>query len=106
LNANLSLLYSDLFRDSDSEKIFAVTILRSRLTYQLNRYLFLRAIAEHNDFRKRLLTDFLASFTYIPGTVLHFGYGAIYEKNILLIDDGFAETQRGFFAKASYLWRL
>jgi hypothetical protein len=106
LNANVTLTYSDLFRDADSEKIFSVKILRGRLTYQLNRYLFFRAIAEHNDFRKRLLTDFLASFTYIPGTVLHFGYGSIYEKNILPNDAGFTETKRGLFAKASYLWRL
>ena len=106
MNANVTLTYSDLFRDTNSEKIFAVTIVRGRLTYQLNRYLFLRAIAEHNDFRQRLLTDFLASFTYIPGTVLHFGYGSIYEKDILPTDAGFAETRRGFFAKASYLWRL
>jgi hypothetical protein len=106
LNANLTLAYSDLFRDSNSEKIFDITILRGRLTYQFNRYLFLRAIAEHNDFRRRLLTDFLASFTYIPGTVLHFGYGSIYEKGVLLNDEGFTETRRGFFAKASYLWRL
>jgi hypothetical protein len=66
----------------------------------------LRAIAEHNDFRRRLLTDFLASFTYIPGTVLHFGYGSLFEKNVLAADDGFTETRRGLFAKASYLWRL
>ena len=102
----MTLAFSDFFRNSNSEKIFDVTILRGRLTYQLNRCLFLRAIAEHNDFRKRLLTDFLASFTYIPGTVLHFGYGSIYEKNVLPNDDGFAETRRGFFAKASCLWRL
>ena len=106
LNANLSLLYSDFFRDSNSERIFDITILRARLTYQLNRYLFLRAITEHNNLRQRLLTDFLASFTYIPGTVLHFGYGSIYEKDVLPNDDGFTETRRGFFAKASYLWRL
>ncbi|MCG3119194.1 MAG: hypothetical protein ALAOOOJD_01539 [bacterium] len=106
LNATFNLTYSDLFRESNSEKIFAVTILRGRLTYQLNRYLFIRTIAEHNDFRKRLLTDFLASFTYIPGTVLHFGYGSLYEKNVLPNDDGFTETRRGLFAKASYLWRL
>lgn len=30
--------------------------------------------------RKRLMTDFLASFTYIPGTVIHIGYGSLYEK--------------------------
>lgn len=106
LNANLSLIYSDLFRDSNSERIFDITILRGRLTYQLNRYLFLRAITEHNNLRQRLVTDFLASFTYIPGTVLHFGYGSIYEKNVLPNDDGFTETRRGLFAKASYLWRL
>ena len=114
LNMNFSLRYSDLFRSTNSEKTFDTTILRGRLTYQLNRYLFLRVIAEHNDnaifdrirFPKRLKTDFLASFTYIPGTVLHFGYGSIYEKNALPNDDGFAETRRGFFAKASYLWRL
>jgi len=106
LNANLSLIYSDFFRDANSERIFDITIFRGRLTYQLNRYLFLRAIAEHNNLRQRLLTDFLASFTYIPGTVLHFGYGSIYEKDILPNDGGFAETRRGFFAKASYLWRL
>jgi hypothetical protein len=42
---------------------------------------------------------------------MHFGYGSLYEKNIfeegtLVERDRFIETQRGFFAKASYLWRL
>jgi hypothetical protein len=111
LNANFSATYSDFFRDTDAEKMYDITILRGRLTYQINKYLFFRGIVEHNDFRKRLLTDFLASFTYIPGTVLHFGYGSLYEK-IKWENDGyvesndFRETRRGFFAKASYLWRL
>jgi len=26
------------------------------------------------------MTDFLASFTYIPGTVIHIGYGSLYER--------------------------
>ncbi len=111
LNANLIFTYSDLFRDSNSEKIFDVKIWRGRLTYQLNRFLFLRGIVEHNTFRQRLLTDFLASFTYIPGTVMHLGYGSLYEKNyfendVLISRNRFIETQRGVFAKASYLWRL
>lgn len=111
LNANLSFTYSDLFRDNNSEKIFDVKIWRGRLTYQLNRFLFFRGIAEHNTFRQRLLTDFLASFTYIPGTVMHVGYGSLYEKNyfendVLISRNRFIETQRGIFAKASYLWRL
>ncbi len=86
-------------------------IWRGRLTYQLNRFILFRGIVEHNTFRKRLLTDFLASFTYIPGTVMHFGYGSLYEKDrfegdVLVSGNRFVETQRGIFAKASYLWRL
>ena len=80
LHLNLSLVYSDFVRSSDSIKEYDYTIVRGRTTYQLNKYLFFRGIVEYNSFRKRILTDFLASFTYIPG--------------------------RGFFFKASFLWRL
>jgi hypothetical protein len=57
------------------------------------------------------MTDFLASFTYIPGTVIHLGYGSLYEKSEwqdgdYVNADRFMETKRGFFFKASYLWRL
>lgn len=111
LNANLVLSYSDFYRDADDQKDFEVTIVRGRLTYQLNRFLFFRGIVENNTFRKRLLTDFLASFTYIPGTVIHLGYGSLYEK-LKFEDDAyvgsnrFLETRRGIFFKTSYLWRL
>lgn len=111
LNANIALTYADFYRDSDDQKDFDVTIIRGRLTYQLNRYLFFRGIVENNTFRKSLLTDFLASFTYIPGTVIHLGYGSIYEKvkyenERYVASDDFLETRRGFFFKTSYLWRL
>ena len=111
INANVRLTYTDLFQDSNLEKIFDITILRNRLTYQMNQYLFFRGIVEYNSFRKSLLTDFLASFTYIPGTVMHFGYGSFYEKlkferGEYLESNRYLETTRGFFAKASYLWRL
>ncbi len=110
INAFFSATYSDFYREDDS-KVYDVTILRGRLTYQINKYLFFRGIVEHNDLRKRLLTDFLASFTYIPGTVLHLGYGSLYEKikfenDRYVASEDFNETQRGFFAKASYLWRM
>lgn len=110
INAFFSATYSDFYR-ADDRKEYDVTILRGRLTYQVNKYLFFRGVVEHNDFRKRVLTDFLASFTYIPGTVLHFGYGSLYEKikfenERYVASADFKETRRGFFAKASYLWRL
>ncbi len=109
--SSLTLSYVDLYRDATGEKIFDYTIIRSRNTYQLNKYLFFRAIVEYNSFYEQLTTDFLASFTYIPGTVIHFGYGSLYERIQWQTDhyehsDGFLETKRGFFFKASYLWRM
>jgi len=111
LNFALSLAYSDFSRAADAKKEYDYTIIRSLNTYQVNKYLFFRAIVEYNSFRKRLMTDFLASFTYIPGTVIHVGYGSLYEKlewrdETYVPSDRFLETKRGFFFKASYLWRL
>jgi hypothetical protein len=107
----LSLSYIDFFRDSDKQKIYDYAIIRSRNTFQINKYLFLRAILEYNSFMDRLTLDTLASFTYIPGTVIYVGYGSAFEK---LEWDGldyqestnFHETKRGFFFKVSYLWRF
>ncbi len=81
------------------------------ITYQANKYLFGRAIAEYNNYRKELLTDFLISFTYIPGTVLHVGYGSIYDRlgwdgTAYQDTDSFMEMKRGLFVKASYLHRF
>lgn len=45
------------------------------------------------------------------GTVIHVGYGSLYEKIEWMggeyrSSDRFLETERGFFFKASFLWRL
>ena len=77
----------------------------------MNKYLFFRGVVEYNSFRRELLTDLLASFTYIPGTVIQLGYGSIYDK-VDWVDgeyresNRFLEMKRGLFFKASYLWRL
>ncbi len=107
----LSLSYVDFFRDLDREKLYDYTIIRSLNTFQVNKYLFLRAIVEYNSFRDRLTADLLASFTYIPGTVFHIGYGSAFEKmewtgQDYIGSDQFMETKRGFFFKVSYLWRF
>jgi hypothetical protein len=106
-----SLTYADFFRDATGEKEYAYAIWRGRLTYQMNKHLFFRAIGEYNSFRKEMLTDLLASFTYIPGTVIQLGYGSLYDR-VEWIDGEyreagrFLEMKRGLFFKASYLWRL
>lgn len=107
---NLNLTHSDL--SSDEEELYDVNIWYSKATYQFSKYFFLRALVQYNSYQKRMLTDFLASFTLIPGTVLHIGYGGIYENRIwtnnewTLLQGDLYNIKRSFFAKVSYLWRF
>jgi len=113
LDFALSTTYNDFYRRDSREKIYDYLILRSRNTFQINKYLFVRGIVEYNDFYKRMTLDGLISFTYIPGTVVHLGYGSALEK--VEWDAGlpgfapsgrFHEMKRGFFFKVSYLFRM
>ncbi len=106
-------VFYNFTRSSDKKLIYEYPIFRERVTYQFNKYLFLRGIVEYNKFRRSLLTDFLVSFTYVPGTVIHVGYGSLYERttwdefqNRYVENDNFREAQRGLFLKMSYLWRM
>ena len=108
---DLRATYAGFARTSDDERLYDYAIYRAKTSFQVNKYLFFRGIAEYNSYRSQLTTDVLGSFTYIPGTVLHAGYGSFYEKarwedGALVPAPGLLETRRGFFFKASYLWRL
>jgi hypothetical protein len=112
-NFNMTLRYSNFFRDSDDFKEFDRTIIRSRNIFQLNKYFLFRSILEYDTNRKELFTDFLASFQLIPGTVVHLGYGSLYDRQEWDPNSReYAEANRffrdrnNFFFKASYLWRL
>ncbi|MDH5715643.1 MAG: hypothetical protein OEZ30_08780, partial [Candidatus Aminicenantes bacterium] len=102
----------DLYRSSDDQKIYEVNIFNTRTTYQFNKYLFARVIFQYNSYQHKLLTDLLGSFTFIPGTVIHLGYGSIYEKrdwqqNKWVYGSGnMLNMRRSLFFKASYLWRF
>lgn len=111
LNLALNWTHADFYRESTDEKIYSYPISRCRITYQFNHAFFLRAIAEYNGYRRQLLTDFLASYTYIPGTVIYLGYGTLakrqlWDNGLYRPSDHFMDMQRGLFFKASYLWRL
>jgi hypothetical protein len=108
--AEANFNYSDFYPDATGEKLYDYMIGRLKLTYQVNQYLFFRGIGEYNDYYKTLDAEFLASFTYIPGTVFYLGWGSIYEKTQwdgtgYVPADNFLEMQRGLFLKMSYLWR-
>ena len=87
-------------------------IVNTKTTYQFTREFFLRGIVQYDSSRHRVLTDTLASYEVRPGSVFYVGYGSLIERRAYR--DGtwttgegeFAESQRGFFAKVSYLFRL
>lgn len=113
-NQSFEVFHEDFHRSSDDAFIYEVNIFNAMTTYQFNRYFFVRGIVQYNSFDELLLTDFLASFTFIPGTVLHLGYGSLYDRREWLKDQSqwslgegsLREIHRGLFFKASYLWRF
>lgn len=112
-NSTLTMVYSDFKRESDGVREFSRNILRSRNIFQYNQYFLFRVILEYDTSAKDLFSDFLASFTLIPGTVVHLGYGSLFyqqEWNPTLMQyqdaDKFRRQRSNFFFKASYLWRL
>ncbi len=113
LDFTLSLSYVDFYKSLDRTMVYDYLILRSRNTFQLNKYLFVRGIVEYNDFYKRMTLDGLVSFTYIPGTVIYLGYGSAFERqewdeglNGFVPSSRLHEMERGFFFKVSYLYRF
>jgi hypothetical protein len=94
------------------EPVYDVDLIYSRTTYQFSRQFFIRAIAQYDSSRYRVLTDFLASYELRPGTVAYAGYGSLIERRGFEDDEwipgrgDYAATQRGFFFKASYLYRF
>ncbi len=103
-------VYSDFTSDATGQKLYQYPITRLKLTYQVNSFLFFRGIAEYNDYKGELSPQFLASFTYIPGTAVYLGYGSVFDRvrwggTGYVNSDSFLEMQRGLFMKLSYLWR-
>jgi hypothetical protein len=108
--------YQKLDRKSNGEKLYDVNILNFNTTYQVNKYLFLRAIFQYDSSLKTLLTDALISYELIPGTVIHLGYGSLQEKlhwsefNRQWYGYGpmmkYYTTTQSFFFKASYRFRF
>ena len=94
------------------EPVYTVQIVNLLASYQFNRNFFVRGALRYDDYQKQLLTDFLASFTLIPGTVLHLGYGSLYESrqwadaHWVPGQGRLREMKNSLFFKVSYLWRI
>jgi hypothetical protein len=101
-------------RRSTGERVYRVDIINSKTTFQFTREFFLRGIAQYDSSRHRVLTDTLLSYEMRPGSVFYLGYGSLIERRAFRDEDqswvqgdgAFRESQRGFFAKVSYLVRM
>jgi hypothetical protein len=102
----------DFRRDDTRERVYDLDLLNTRTTFQFSKQFFVRGIAQYDSLRARVLTDLLASYELRPGTVAYAGYGSLYEKREFLDDvwmpgtGDYLTTRRGFFLKASYLYRF
>ncbi|UCH11564.1 MAG: hypothetical protein JSU61_06655, partial [Fidelibacterota bacterium] len=112
-NQYFSYKYETLENPENKEAAYIVHILQSKTTYNFSEYFFVRAQVQYDSYRKVVLTDLLASFTLIPGTVMHLGYGSIHEHLAWEDDQWLSEAEygkyygrsRSLFFKASYLFR-
>ena len=112
LNQKLAYNRVEFDRLSSGARVFTVNVLNTQTTFQLNRHIFFRGIAQYDSSRHRVLTDLLASWELLPGTVAYAGYGSLIEKREW---DGqewtpglgeYRTSQRGLFFKAAYVHRF
>ena len=106
------------WRPGTAVDLYAVNIVNSKTTYQFDKHFLLRFLAQYDSSQERVLTDFLASYEFVPGTVFHAGYGSLYEKGFGSVEpvpglenpidqsNRYLMINRGLFLKASYLRRF
>ena len=103
---------SELNHPDGGARAYRVDLLNVRVSYQFDRRFSLRGIARYDSSARKVLTDFLASFEPVPGTVAYAGYGSLFEQRAwdgarFLPDQGdYLVTRRGLFFKASYAKRF
>jgi hypothetical protein len=104
-------------RHSTGELVYSVNVINSRTTYQFDKHFLVRSLIQFDSSSHRVLTDLLASYELVPGTVFHAGYGSLYERSPIQrfpddgnspinLDEAYRATNRGLFFKASYLHRF
>jgi hypothetical protein len=96
-----SISYEQLHRRS-GEEVFRGYIARTRFSYQHNRELNVRLVAEYNDFRDRLGLQPLVMYQLNPFSIFYVGSTSTAAQ---FDPHGFVETDRQYFAKFQYLLR-
>ncbi len=111
-NQALSYDRVEFDRIHDGSRVYTVNVLNTKTTFQLNRHFFLRALVQYDSARETVLTDLLASWELLPGTVAYAGYGSLIERQDwdgqrFIPNAGvYRTTERGLFFKAAYVHRF
>jgi hypothetical protein len=114
LSESLNLDTVRFDRRSTGARVYDVRIINSKTTYQFDKHFLIRYQAQYDSSEHRFLSDFLASYEFVPGTVVHLGYGSLSERRVdgngmlVPVEDGerYLTVNRGLFFKASYLKRF
>jgi hypothetical protein len=107
LSQDLEFNRNRFWRPETGAEVYAVNIVNSRTTYQFDKHFLVRMLLQYDSSQRRVLTDFLGSYEFVPGTVFHAGYGSLYEKGFGLDERSrYLMINRGLFLKASYLRRF
>ncbi len=94
--------------------VFDTFVTRSRLTYQFSKRLFLRVVGEYVDDSRAFSVDPLLSYKINPFTVFFLGsshsFGEFEDDPtttaIEVKNPGYRQTERQFFVKFQYLFRV
>lgn len=108
LKSEFTYVYAKMMETESGPDFYSGYILRNRLSYQFSRRLFLRLVTQYNDFSKRIEIDPLISYKINPFTVFYAGSTYDIEKfnGEEYGDLGYKQTNRQFFAKIQYLFRI
>ena len=115
LRADLDYLHASL--DEANARVFTARLSELRLVYQFNLRTFVRTIFQYTDIRRdpelyvdeveahseRLFSQLLFSYKLNPQTVLFLGYSST-DMGVTGVDR--LRTNRTFFLKMGYAWRL
>lgn len=130
LRAALQVTRQTLARSEDDSRYSAETIPRVKVEYQVTPALFLRLVGQYTartrsalqdrqgrpirvggvvdqgDTANEFRMDWLFSYRPVPGTLVYLGYGSTLREPAEFRFRDLERTVDGFFAKASYLFRL
>ena len=111
LNADVRLITSRLKEPRTQALLFDVKIFRALTTFQFTDRLRLRNIMEYDTFAKTLGANLLFTYRVNAGTVFYVGVDDHYAQGDLIDavrfpTREFQRTNRAFFMKFSYLFRL